>query len=376
MKQIIVLSSVHPWNDSRIYYKEVLTLINAGYLVDYYAVGGRDDTLPDLPHLTVTLLPRRSLANRFLTWRYFLQEVKRKQPDAIHLHDPELLFLVPHIQKVSRAKLVFDMHEDFPSALKSKRIKGVPVPKWCIKSIAKYEKKRLAQVDTILFAEEYYKAHYLDITTYKEDVLNYPFLKEELDSSSKFDVTTLVYAGAIHEIRGFKEMLEVASMLKERGHVFQMLIIGRVPERLREWSAEYLKKHELGNYVRLKGRLDLDTLNQYYEKSDIGLALLHSEPNYLKSLPTKLFEYMSFGLPYVASDFPLWRKLMMDSGSGIPADVKDISEVVDAIEILLNKSQIYVNYMENGRNVHVSRFNWQHEEKKLLQAYELLFERI
>lgn len=141
MKEIIVLSSVHPWNDPRIYHKEVLTLLRAGYRVNYYAVAGTNDALPEHPDLTITRLPKRGLAKRFLTWRYFLQEVKRKQPDAVHLHDPELLFLVPRMKKVTQAKIVFDMHEDFPSALKSKRIKGIPVPNWCIKGMARYEKK-------------------------------------------------------------------------------------------------------------------------------------------------------------------------------------------------------------------------------------------
>lgn len=376
MKKIIILSSVHPWNDSRIYHKEIRTLLRAGYRVDYYAIEGTHDALPDNPCLTVTLLPRRGLEKRFLTWRYFLQEVKRKQPDVVHLHDPELLFLVPQIKKRTRAKIIFDMHEDFPSALKSKRIMGFSVPNVCIKRIASVEKKRLAQVDAILFAEQYYKEHYVDVAVQKEDVLNYPFLKEELAVDDKFDVTTLVYAGAIHEIRGFKEMLGVASMLRQRGHVFQLLIIGQVPEHLRVWSADYLETKGLEGMVQLKGRLDLDALNGYYEKSDIGLALLHPEPNYLKSLPTKLFEYMSFGLPYVASDFPLWRELMMETGSGIPVDVKDISGIADAIELLLHEQGMYTDYMENGRRAHISRFNWQHEADKLLETYQLLFERI
>ncbi|EUJ47394.1 hypothetical protein [Listeria rocourtiae] len=99
MKQIIVLSSVHPWNDSRIYHKEVQTLLDTGYQVDYYAIEGVHDVTLQHPHLTVTLLPRRNLAARFLTWCYFLREIKRKQPDAVHLHDPELLCLVPRIKK-------------------------------------------------------------------------------------------------------------------------------------------------------------------------------------------------------------------------------------------------------------------------------------
>lgn len=235
------------------------------------------------------------------------------------------------------------------------------------------KKKRLAQVDAILFAEKYYKEQYLGIATYKEDVLNYPFLKEEPSEVEKYDVPTLVYAGAIHEIRGFKEMLGVASILKQRGHVFQLIIIGQVPERLRTWSANYVEAHGLKSCVQLKGRLDLEALNHYYEKSHIGLALLHPEPNYVKSLPTKLFEYMSFGLPYLASDFPLWRELMMDSASGIPVDVGDVSGIADTIEELLNEPEMYKRYVVDGRNEHISHYNWQHEAEKLLQTYDMLF---
>ncbi|MBC1760849.1 glycosyltransferase [Listeria ivanovii] len=373
MKKIIVLSSVHPWNDPRVYHKEVLTLLRAGYQVNYYAVEGQTNVLPEHPGLTITLLPKRNLARRYSIWRYFLKEVKQKQPDAVHLHDPELLFLVPRMKKITTAKIIFDMHEDFPAALKSKRLKGIPIPTSWMKYLARYEKKQLAKVDLLLFAEKYYKENYLDISTMKTDILNYPFLNKQLDDEAKYPVPTLIYAGAIHEIRGFKEMLELARILHERGCVFQMFIIGQVPERLTEWSSAYTKLHHLESIVQLKGRLDLESLNQYYKKSHIGLALLHPEPNYLRSLPTKLFEYMSFGLPYVASDFPLWCELMTDSGSGIPVSVLDVSGIADKIAILLNEQEKYRDFVINGRSAHGTHYNWEIEAKKLLQTYQILF---
>lgn len=72
----------------------------------------------------------------------------------------------------------------------------------------------LQKVSAIVFAEAYYKENYRDVSTAQVDIYNYPFLQQPV-SAEKYEIPTLIYAGAIHEIRGFKEMLEVARLLKK-----------------------------------------------------------------------------------------------------------------------------------------------------------------
>ncbi|MBC1435176.1 glycosyltransferase family 4 protein [Listeria rocourtiae] len=369
MKKVLIMSSVHPWNDTRVFHKEAVSLAQLGYEVTLYAMVSNHVYEDSIPNLRVVTFAPKSIVQRWKIWLQFYKIAKRSKVEIIHIHDPELLPLGYLLKRMYRKKIIFDMHEDFPAVLEGKRIGKVRMPKWLLRLVSTVEKKMLQKMNAVIFAEKYYKENYETLTTKQMDIYNYPFL-QEVTKMLKFERQTLIYAGAIHEIRGFKEMLAVAKLLKEANYDFQLMIVGKVPERLEIYAEQFIGKHGLEDKVRLLGRLDLPELMTYYAKSHIGLAILHPEANYLQSLPTKVFEYMSVSLPYVLSNFESYERLVKETKSGFVVNPLSPDEIASRIQVLLDDPLTQAELGANGYKQHVANFNWSLEERKLGELYD------
>jgi len=103
---------------------------------------------------------------------------------------------------------------------------------------------------------------------------------------------------------------------------------------------------------------------------------LHPTTNYFESLPVKMFEYMSAGIPVIASNFPLWKEIVEGNKCGICIDPQSPEEIAKAVEYLLNNPEIAKQMGENGRKVVEEKYNWENEGKKLLEVYSILVNKL
>lgn len=85
-----------------------------------------------------------------------------------------------------------------------------------------------------------------------------------------------------------------------------------------------------------------------------------------------MFEYMSAGLPVVASNFPLWKLIFEDSHTGWQVDPLDSNAIARSIEKILSDPGLSAEMGKRGRQMVVSRYQWRYEEKKLLSLYSEL----
>lgn len=379
---IMMVSSVHVWKDARIYYKEAISL-QKHYSVDFYAID--DGTYKhdgSKKNLKVNLLRKQSRIKRPLIWKNLYKYIIKSDAKYYHIQDPELLLLVPFIRwRKKRAVLIFDMHENFPDAIKSKEW----IPKnlrLFLSYIVKYiERYLLKKVDAVIFAEKTYAKNYSYLTNVQTcEVLNYPNFKniETIRRKKNKELITLIYVGRIASKRGIWEMLELMRELKNRysSQEVNLKLIGYCSNSLEQEINEYIQEHNLSSYVSYIGSVSYEQLSKQYSKADIGICILSPIPNYLNSMATKIFEYMAMQLPVIISDFPEWKKMLYKEKSGLCVDPLDIKDIVNKVETLIQNPQMREELGFNGRRAFENNYSWQSEEKKLLGLYQIFKENI
>jgi len=120
------------------------------------------------------------------------------------------------------------------------------------------------------------------------------------------------------------------------------------------------------------GFVDRITAWNILNNSLAGLVLFLPLPNHIDAQPNKMFEYMSAGIPVIASDFPLWQRIIVGNDCGICVDPLNPKAIADAIDFVIGHPDRARRMGENGRHAVYDRFNWSIEENKLLNLYQVL----
>jgi glycosyltransferase involved in cell wall biosynthesis len=199
------------------------------------------------------------------------------------------------------------------------------------------------------------------------NVNNFPMLGElESKTSWANKKNEICYVGGIAAVRGIRQVVAAMALTKSGvrlnlGGGFPEKAVRSEVERSPGWAAV----DELGFLSRPQVR---DVLG----RSVAGNVTFLPEPNHVAAQPNKMFEYMSAGIPVIASNFPLWREIIEGSDCGLCVDPLDPSAIAAAVDHLVENPDIAHRMGENGRRAVDERYNWAVEERKLLDLYEKL----
>ncbi|EHJ11753.1 WblG protein [Crocosphaera watsonii WH 0003] len=283
--------------------------------------------------------------------------------DLYHFHDPELIPVGLSLKNKGK-KVIYDVHEDLPRQTLSKDYIPQGIRTITSFGLERIENFAVKYFDALVTATPHIRDRFLKLGCHAVDINNYPIISElhipNLDWQEK--EKAVCYVGGITEIRGIFTMIEAMSQ------VDGALLLGG--NFFYSQEQEQAKKMKGWSNVKELGYLNRMEVGQTLAKSMAGLVVLHPTMNYLDSLPVKMFEYMSAGLPVIASNFPLWKEIIEGNNCGICVDPLDTKEISQAIQWIFEHPQEAQKMGKNARRAVENKYNWENEAKKLLSLYE------
>ncbi|GAA2085157.1 glycosyltransferase family 4 protein [Actinomadura alba] len=355
--RVCVCTIVHHPEDARILHRQIRALLDAGHEVTYIAPFRACNVTP-WRNIHPVDVPRATGRNRLRAIRAARAVLARHAPysDVVLLHDPELLLAIP--RKLRRRTVVWDVHEDTAAALSAKG--WVPRPLLpLLRPAVRYLEARTERRHRLLLAEEGYRSRFerehpvVPNTTYVSDT-----------APDAPDGRRVVYVGHLSMARGAGDMIEVARRLHGEGITVELIGAADADVRV------LLREAQLQGILRWYGFVPNDRALRIAEGAMAGLALLHDEPNYRHSMPTKVIEYMARGIPVITTPNPPAVDLIGSSGAGLIVDFEQPDAAADAVRRLRDDAELRTELGRRGYETARARFHWPVQAERFVARLE------
>lgn len=364
--KICHITSAHPRYDTRIFYKECISLSNAGYDVTLLVAekkGSQPEIRNGVSIIPVEFEPKNRVDRILNSPKMMMKEALKVNADIYHFHDPELLRIALILKRKGK-KVIFDSHEDVCGQILSKKwIPGILRPiVSCL--YRRYSNHVLSKLDHLIGVNPQLLKKLNKINPNTEMITNYPILNFDKNNGSYKGANSFCFAGGIEEQWNHETIL-----LALDGIEGNYSLMGRAdPHYL-----EALKKDRSWVKVQYHGILPHQEVVKELSFCIAGLAILDYSENTCGKLGTlgntKLFEYMQAGLPVICSDFTLWKEIVEKWNCGICIPPRDPVALRKCMQYMIDNPEKAKEMGENGIRAVMEEFNWGIEEKKLIDLY-------
>ena len=178
------------------------------------------------------------------------------------------------------------------------------------------------------------------------------------------EIPVVVLAARMIWDKGVREYVNAATILKDRGIKAKFLLVGGIDygypnfikkEKLQEWN-----KNGIISWLGF-----CDNIHEIYQNSSIVcLPSFYSE-----GIPKSLIEAAACAKPIVTTDMPGCREIVKDGFNGILVPPKNSLLLANALETLINNTELRSKYGSNGHNIVKKDFSSDIVNKMTLDLY-------
>jgi glycosyltransferase involved in cell wall biosynthesis len=180
----------------------------------------------------------------------------------------------------------------------------------------------------------------------------------------------LLYQGWLSPYaRSFREIVQALRLLDDVHFVFIGFGHEANKATVRSWAAE----EGVADRVHLLPPRPFDELVRTAAAATVGIVPIKAvDVNTYLGDTNKLHEYLMAGLPVVASDLPEIKRVARegDPPVGELFEADSAESIAAAVNRVLSDPGMYEARRREARRLALERFNWQIEERRLLELYE------
>ena len=370
MIRVVHLSVVHRPGDIRIFERECRTLAEAGYDVTFLVPGAPPAQPGQNPRQLA--LPVRGRSTRWTSVREIVAALRRLRPHVLHVHDPELLTIVP-FARLGVPRVVYDMHEYVPQAVATKAYIPARARPAAASATAVAQRALAATCHGVVSAAPGQLAALGSRPRLRLAMVNYPRYANFAAATPRPEIVAderlkLVHVGALGRHRGLFLMLDVMTALGPDAPV-SLYLAGKYADPADEALVRERVTGELQGRVHLLGQVPPAEVPDYLSAADVCWSPFVGGPQYsLPNVPTKVYEGMAAGLPVLVSDIadhavPVKRERC---GVAVPPTVEGH---VEGVRRLLGDPAGREAIGARGRAAVRERCSWEAIEGDLLAFY-------
>lgn len=303
-------------------------------------------------------------------WRSAAREVLGTELDVVHCHDLDTLPAGWWLKSRTRARLIYDAHEDYPAMM------SLYLPEPMVKALAWLERRLLDRVDqtitaSTVLADKLRSMGVAPVVT----VGNYhplgPFdeVKPADTAAARARLGlaageyVVCYIGGFTRNRQLLPLIEAAAQLPD----VKVLLWGDGHQR----EAVIAAAAGTSN-VRYLGWLPADQVPLHMLTADVIYYCLKQDyPGAIYNAPNTLAQAMAAGRPVIANDVGDLGYIVRQTGCGLLVPAVTAGEVRQAI-LALRDPTVRQRLGRAGREAAEARYNWTAAERQLLQAYDQL----
>lgn len=361
-KKILIASLLKPVDDVRSYWKLSKSMSKTNKY-DINIIGNATKKLPSDPsvHFSTYLIKRDNFFKRwFRSSTLFLPFCKLK-PDLLIITSAELIFSSLICKAITGCKIIYDVQEDYKANLTISN-QGFS-RKWMGIGIRFLEQASSLFIDHYWLAESCYESA-LKFTAGKSTVIQNKAVDLQIPVR-KPNRVRLLFSGTISEYAGIKLAVSWYQKIKEIEANTFLSIIGQVHDPLLfEWLKELEKKD---TSVKLKiSSQPIPHPEILQEISAANLGLISYEENNINrnKVPTKLYEYSRYKLPFLLVRNSSWAEIGSRLGGAIAID-PSFPEAQKVLNIHRDPSNLFPKDYPKSET-------WEFESMKLISSIETI----